>query len=183
MNNKKKIMIYNFNDLFDVLHELEPELNLKFFRENNSKYNENNFDLIINQKQNTNINNQITLSKFPMKISKLIEEINLGILKQNFQVQSEIKIGNFLLNLNSREIEKNDKKLKLTEKEINIIIYLNKSNNPVSIHKLQNEVWGYQSDLETHTVETHIYRLRKKVSKKFFVEDFIVSEKNGYRIN
>ena len=62
MNNKKKIMIYNFNDLFDVLHELEPELNLKFFRENNSKYNENNFDLIINQKQNTNINNQITLS-------------------------------------------------------------------------------------------------------------------------
>ncbi|MDA8737572.1 helix-turn-helix domain-containing protein, partial [Candidatus Pelagibacter bacterium] len=73
--------------------------------------------------------------------------------------------------------------LKLTEKETNIIIYLSQSANPVSIDQLQSDVWGYGSKLETHTVETHIYRLRKKISKKFNDNKFISSHKNGYQIN
>ena len=56
-------------------------------------------------------------------------------------------------------------RLKLTEKEINSIIYLSKSKKPVKIQELQSNVWGYQSQLETHIVETHIYRLRKKFQK------------------
>ena len=73
-------------------------------------------------------------------------------------------------------------KLKLTEKEINIITYLSKSNKPVSIDELQENVWGYQSDIETHTVETHIYRLRKKMNNIFSDENFIKSSKAGYII-
>ena len=75
-----------------------------------------------------------------------------------------------------------DKKLKLTEKEISSIIYLFKSKSSVNIQELQTKVWGYQSKLETHTVETHIYRLRKKILKTFKDDDFIISNKNGYEI-
>ena len=73
-------------------------------------------------------------------------------------------------------------KIKLTEKEINSIIYLNKAGKSVKIQELQSKVWGYQSELETHTVETHIYRLRKKILKIFNDENFIISDKNGYKI-
>ena len=76
----------------------------------------------------------------------------------------------------------NNTQLKLTEKEINTITYLSKLNKPVSIDELQENVWGYQSDIETHTVETHIYRLRKKILNKFNDSGFITSEKNGYQI-
>ena len=64
----------------------------------------------------------------------------------------------------------------------NIIVYLSKSKSVISIDKLQTEVWGHQSKLETHTVETHIYRLRKKILKTFNDEFFIISKKNGYQI-
>ena len=77
----------------------------------------------------------------------------------------------------------NANKLKLTEKEISSIIYLSKSKKPVKIQELQSNVWGYQSQLETHTVETHIYRLRKKISKAFKDEDFILSKDDGYEVN
>ena len=73
--------------------------------------------------------------------------------------------------------------LKLTEKEINSIVYLNKATNSVKVNELQSKVWSYQSELETHTVETHIYRLRKKILKVFNDEDFIKSNKDGYQIN
>ena len=85
--------------------------------------------------------------------------------------------------MNSRELFHNNIKLKLTEKEINIIIYISKFEIPISVSQLQKNVWGYQSDLDTHTVETHIYRLRKKISEIFSDENFIKSEKNGYKID
>ena len=77
---------------------------------------------------------------------------------------------------------KNNIKLKLTEKEINTITYLSKSEKPVNIDELQEKVWSYHSDIETHTVETHIYRLRKKILDTFNDKNFIISEKNGYQI-
>jgi DNA-binding response OmpR family regulator len=93
-----------------------------------------------------------------------------------------VKVKNYIIDLNSREMSVNSTKIKLTEKEINTIIYLSKSNKPVSIDKLQEKVWSYQSDIETHTVETHIYRLRKKILNIFNDKEFIISEKNGYQI-
>ena len=67
---------------------------------------------------------------------------------------------------------KKEKKIKLTEKELQLILYLDLKKDPQNITKLQNEIWGYNKDLETHTVETHIYRLRKKIQKEFNDEQF-----------
>ena len=133
-------------------------------------------------KKNLNLSNQVYLDSKPINISKLIEKINIEFLKLHFNNQSHIKINNYTINLNSREMQLNSKKLKLTEKEINIIIYLIKKNEPVNIIELQKNVWSYQPDIETHTVETHIYRLRKKIFTAFNNNEFIVSKKNGYQI-
>jgi DNA-binding response OmpR family regulator len=122
------------------------------------------------------------LYNFPINIFKLIEKINIEFLKLQFNSQSELKINNYTIDLNSREMIMYNSKLKLTEKEINTIKYLSQSNKPVSINELQEKVWSYQSDLETHTVETHVYRLRKKILNIFSDDEFIISKKNGYQI-
>ena len=128
------------------------------------------------------IDNQFVLDKGPINIFKLLEKINIEFLKLQFNSQSKVKVNNYIIDLNSREMLIKDNKLKLTEKEINTISYLSKSEKPVSIDELQEKVWSYQSDIETHTVETHIYRLRKKILNTFNDKDFIISEKNGYQI-
>ena len=181
----KKLIIYDFIELSSILDEIKKELNyaievldLNEIREIDKK----SLFLIIGKTRIPSIKNQLTLEKFPMRISKLIEKINIEFLKINFHNQSQVKIGKYQINLNSREMIIEKTTLKLTEKEVNIILYLSNSNRPMSIDKLQNEVWGYNSDLETHTVETHIYRLRKKILSKFDDDNFIISEKKGYRI-
>ena len=128
------------------------------------------------------INNQFILENKPIKILKLLEKINIKFLKLQFNSQSHIKVKTYTIDLNSREMLMNDTKLKLTEKEINTIIYLSKLNKPVSVDELQEKVWSYQSGIETHTVETHIYRLRKKILSTFNDKEFIISKKNGYQI-
>ena len=86
------------------------------------------------------------------------------------------------MNINSRILSKENNNLKLTEKEIDIILFLYKNKKTTNISVLQKEVWGYSPDLETHTVETHIYRLRKKIKDSFKDENFILSQKEGYLI-
>ena len=103
-------------------------------------------------------------------------------MKNNFSDQSKVNINNYIIDLNSREMLFKDFKLKLTEKEVNTIVYLSKKKKPVNIEELEKNVWRYQSDVETHTVETHIYRLRKKIFKTFKDQNFVTSEKNGYQI-
>ena len=134
------------------------------------------------RKEISKFQNQIVLKNFPLKINKIIETININFLKIKFSQQSHINIGNYKLNLNSRKIFDTEKDLDLTEKEADIIIFLKNSKKPVSIDELQTHVWGHSSKLETHTVETHIYRLRKKISNKFGNTDFILSTKSGYNI-
>ena len=85
--------------------------------------------------------------------------------------------------MNSRKIFYEEKFLKLTEKEIEIILFLKNHTDPKNIQSLQKDVWGYISDLETHTVETHIYRLRKKIKENFNDENFIISTKEGYHLD
>ena len=86
------------------------------------------------------------------------------------------------MDINSREISKSNKKLKLTEREIDTILFLNSKKEPQSIKTLLSEVWGYMAEIETHTVETHIYRLRKKIAEEFDDNNFILSHDNGYLI-
>ena len=138
--------------------------------------------LIVSNKKYSDISNQFILDNTPVKIFKLIEKINIEFLKIQYNNQSKVKVNNYTIDLNSREMLTDNTKLKLTEKEINTITYLSKSNKPISIDELQENVWSYQSDIETHTVETHIYRLRKKILNTFNDNEFIISKKNGYQI-
>ena len=105
------------------------------------------------------IENNYNIFKYPVDIYNLIEKINIQLIKYKYNFQSKIKVKNYSLDLNSRIISKGDNILKLTEREMDIIIFLNESNLPQKINALQNQVWGYSSELETHTVETHVYRL------------------------
>ena len=186
--NLKKLIIYDFKELFKILYEIKKELDYEIIEisaENplNISLNKKNNHLVIVKKLVKNLNNQILVTSLPIKLSKLIEKLNIEFLKKNFHSQSEFKIQKYNLDINSRELIFKDKKIKLTEKESNIILYISNSLKPVSIEDLQLNVWGYQSDLETHTVETHVYRLRKKILKSFDDNNFISSEKNGYQIN
>ena len=119
---------------------------------------------------------------YPIKINNLIEKLNVQLIKQKYDNQSYIEISNYKLDLNSRTISTSANKLKLTERETEIILFLNDKKSPQKVNDLQNKVWGFSSDLETHTVETHIYRLRKKISNVFNDENFIISHKDGYLI-
>lgn len=183
----QNLIIYQFNSFYKILKEIEKELRLNVIEVldyKTLKITTNGLDsyLIISKKNDPKITGQLTIEKFPIKILKAIEKINIEFLKKKFNDQSHIQINNYKINLNSRQIILKNKNLKLTEKEVNTIIYLFNSQNPVSPAELQKNVWGYQSDLETHTVETHIYRLRKKFLEFFDDNKFILSIKNGYKI-
>ncbi len=184
--NTHNLVIYELDELYKIFEEIKKDINFNFKKINkqellNLKSNSN--CLILTKKKIPELDNQIIFDKFPISIFKILERINIEFIKKNFQEQSEILIGNYIFNINSREMSSNANKLKLTEKEINSIVYLLKAKKPVKIRELQSNVWGYQSQLETHTVETHIYRLRKKISKVFKDENFILSKDDGYEIN
>ena len=192
--NKQSIIIYDFEILFIILKEIKENLKFEIFnfikndeisKLDNSTYG--NYLIVVKSLSNF-INKDIEKKKLylienlPIKIDQFIEKINIQLLKQKYNYQSEIRINKYKLNLNSREISLNKKLIKLTEKEIDIILFLNENKKPINIDILQKEVWGYSSELETHTVETHIYRLRKKLKDKFNDEEFILSLKKGYQI-
>jgi len=188
----QNIFILNSKTLYDILIELKNLLNFNILQMNEKDLNKNTFDnfknyiLLTNDVKNINKNPYIDKTKVlvidenPIPIKKLIEKINIFILKESFQTQSKKKIKDYYFDLNDRTIFKKEKKIKLTEKELQLILYLDLKKDPQNITKLQNEIWGYNKDLETHTVETHIYRLRKKIQKEFNDEQFIKSNKNGY---
>ena len=185
--NNQTLLIYDFDYLFEILIELQKELNLNIINVSKNDLSDifvdgNPDQLLITKKLIPNIKNQHLIEDFPIKISKLIEKINLRLLKLKFSEQSEIKVGKYTININSREMKLNQLRIKLTEKECDLITYLDKLNKPVSIAELQSNVWDHQSKLESHTVETHIYRLRQKISNTFNDIDFILSKKNGYQI-
>jgi len=196
---KQSLHIVEFSKLYNILHEVKD---LFIFNINNYE-NLNNFlkDLdaniidctnsliIVDNKQHQlffnkkmNKKNILFINKPPIKIEKLIDMINTHLIKQKYSFQSKLDIKNYILNLNSRVIANKQNQLKLTEREIDIIMFLKDKAIPQSVVSLQNEVWGYSDSLETHTVETHIYRLRKKIKDKFNDEKFITSHDGGYLI-
>ena len=183
----KTIIIYQNKILFNILNELYSDqfsiifVNKKNLNDFNLK--ELNDYLIITNENNLDFKNELIIKDYPIKIKKILELINVNFLRNNYKVKSKINIGSYILNLNSKEISRDNKKLFLTERESNLILFLKKSSNPVNINQLQKEVWGHISELETHTVETHIYRLRKKIKQIFADDEFINSTQNGYKIN
>ena len=167
-----------FNEKKDLLKKIDEDI----------KFMENSI-ILVNQKDFSSLKSKIyekriyCIAKFPIKISNLIDQINAKLIQQNYLAQSNININQYILDINSRILRKSDNVLKLTEREIDTILYLKKQNKPVKVDILQKKVWKYGEDLETHTVETHIYRLRKKIKDKFNDDSFIQSKKDGYIIN
>jgi hypothetical protein len=191
----QNIFIINFNSLYEILKEIKDNLsfNIENYTNEDDFLDNSNLDLkdsLIITKSNKNLllnknlseKNFLDFSLFPISLNKLIELINIQLIKLKFNHQSKINIKGYELNLNSKFISKNNLNLKLTEKEIEIILYLNEKGLKHDVLHLQKNVWGYSADIETHTVETHIYRLRKKLSDKFNDENFILTGQNGYFI-
>ena len=139
-------------------------------------------NIIFLSQEDDNQDEDNNIFQHPIDIYTLIEKINIQLIKQKYNSQSKIKVKNYLMDLNSRIIANNKKSLKLTEREMDIILFLIEKKQPQKINDLQNQVWRYSSDLETHTVETHIYRLRKKINDCFNDENFIISTDKGYFI-
>ena len=184
---KQNLIIYEFVELFNILNEIKKNLNFNLINASKKdffelKINDLSSFLIITKNKNRTFENQIVFDNYPLRISKLLETININFLKNRFNKQSDIDLGFYKLNLNSRKIFYDKIELNLTEKEADIIMFLKKSQKPVTIDELQSKVWGHSSKLDTHTVETHIYRLRKKINDKFKNNNFIQSTKLGYNI-
>tara|TARA_B100001245_G_scaffold223793_1_gene197074 strand:- start:528 stop:1175 length:648 start_codon:yes stop_codon:yes gene_type:complete len=179
-DNFLKLYRENKIDIANSLILTKAENKDLFVKKNN--INKQNIFLFYNKDNNYDINLEYNLLKYPIEIYSLIEKINIQLIKQKYNYQSKIKLNDYYLDLNSRNIAKKDKSLKLTEREMDIILFLNDKKKPQKINILQNEVWEYSSDLETHTVETHIYRLRKKINNKFKDNKFIISTDEGYII-
>ena len=196
---KQSVSLVEFSKLYNILHEINDLFSFNIFNYQNTKeflqeIESNNTKcinstIIIDKPNQTllsnskiNRNNILVLDTLPFKIERLLDDINSQLIKQKYNFHSKLDIKNYTLNFNSRIISNKTKELKLTEREIDIILFLKDQNIPQSVSMLQNKVWGYSFDLETHTVETHIYRLRKKIKDKFNDENFIISEDTGYKI-
>ena len=190
---KLAVYILNFKDLYNIIHEIKNFFNIELFNfedtksiiEYQKKRSDKSFIIVTKKKFNEDfINNKqiITIDSLPLNFFTLIEKINSSLLMQQYDFQSNINIAGYKLDINSRVLSLNNNKLKLTEREIQIILFLKNQKKPINIDTLQKEVWGYSKELETHTVETHVYRLRKKLKKSFDDQNFIKSDKKGYFI-
>ena len=190
--NKKNIFIINSKSLYDIFNEVKALFDFNVFEINKNDLEFNNFPVEpnsiflsysleeVNKLKYLDKSKLIVLDNFPIPIIKIIEKINLLFLKINYQLKSEIKVKQYILNLNDKTIKKDEKKIKLTEKELEIILFLSSNQKPQKTLNLQKKIWKYKSDLETHTVETHIYRLRKKIETEFKDAKFISSNQEGY---
>ena len=193
----QKLYIINLSNFYDIIKELKEHIDYELLKFDNKeiffgKYNNESISiensiLVVHEKEYNffvkNINeDQIIKFKPPVNIFTFIENLNVKFIKKKYHDQSNVNVKDFFLDINSRELKKGKSSLKLTERETDMILFLNNSKKPVNVETLEKEIWQYSSELETHTVETHIYRLRKKIKAEFGNDDLIISNKNGYTI-
>jgi len=185
--NSKVLFIYNSFKLFNILNEIKHNINFEIYKIDKNDFQKVDIDkfknyLVITTTSCDGIGGCIKLENLPIKLNKLIEKLNIRFLKNQYNNQSELIIGKYTLDLNSRKIIFKDVSFNLTEKESDLLLFM-KNNKKVSLKELQKNVWGHSTGLETHTVETHIYRLRKKILKNFKDNNFIEHDKEGYYLN
>ena len=187
---KFKIKFYDDLNLCikDIVYH--DQLVIFFITEANKQYyekiNKNSFPFIVITKSLT-FKNKLSgrLAEqliMPFSILDLDKKIVSLLAKYEFKKSSLISLRNYMIDKNERKIKKNDLELKLTEKEINFLILFSQSAKPLSRNFLLKNVWNYSSRSDTHTVETHIHRLRKKILKKFEDNNFIKNNDKGYYI-
>ena len=192
---KQNVFIINFNSLYEILDENKDNLSFNIIKYKKIEelfldkiFDKKNSLLIAKSINKSNLNknfddkNILSFQNYPIIFGKLIELINIQLIQIKFNHQSRVNVKDYELDLNSKTLYKDNLVLKLTEKEIEIILYLSKNKNKHNILDLQKNIWGYAADMETHTVETHVYRLRKKMSNKFNEDNFILSYPEGYSL-
>ena len=193
----QKLYIINLSNFFDIISELKEHISYEILKFDNKEFffdkytNESisieNSILVVHEKEYNffvkNINeDQIIKFKPPVNIFSFIENLNIRFIQKKYQDQSNVNVKDFFLDINSRELKKGKLSLKLTERETDMILFLNNSKKSVNVETLEKEIWQHSSELETHTVETHIYRLRKKIKAEFGNDELIKSDKDGYTI-
>ena len=193
----QKLYIINLSNFYNIISELQEHIGYEILKFDNKEIFFNKYEsksistensiLVVHEKEYDffvkNLNeDQIIKLKPPVNIFTFIENLNVRFIQKKYQDQSNVNVKDFFLDINSRELKKGKSSLKLTERETDMILFLNNSKKPVNVETLEKEIWQHSSELETHTVETHIYRLRKKIKAEFGNDDLIKSNKNGYTI-
>ena len=193
----QKLYIINLSNFYDIISELKEHIGFEILKFDNKeiffdKYKSESIStensiLIVHEKEYNffvkEINeDQIIKFKPPVSIFTFVENLNVRFIQKKYQDQSSVNVKEFFLDINSRELKNGNSTLKLTERETDMILFLNNSKKPVNVETLEKEIWQHSSELETHTVETHIYRLRKKIKAEFGNDDLIKSNKSGYTI-
>ena len=158
------------------------EKNKSFFYQNKI----NNFPSILISESSTSKNmflNELSEQlNMPFTVIEFKKKVISLIAKNEFKKNSLIQLNDYIVDKNERKIKKNNLELQLSEKEINFLVLFSKSKKPVNKNVVLKNVWNYSSESETHTIETHIYRLRKKILKKFGDNNFIKNNDQGYYI-
>ena len=209
--NEQTISIFGDKILFEILNEIKifSKYKVKFFENYNEYLEEKNKGIIIFflNNNNTNLYKNISEKNFsiltifdksiskkklfaeakenltaPFFIKDLEKKITLAFAKAEYKKNSLIYLNGYLIDKNERKIRKNNLELQLSEKEVDFLILFSKNKEPISRHSVLKTVWNYSSASETHTVETHIHRLRKKILTKFKDDNFIKNNNKGYYI-
>lgn len=149
----------------NILQEIEKSNKIKILLSNTKKENPNYFNEIIS---------------LPISVNDLNDIVENSIIKKSFNINSSIKIKNYTLDKNEKKLIKDKTFILLTEKEIQLLELFLTNEKPVNKNKILEVVWKYSKSADTHTVETHIYRLRKKIKDKFSDEKFILNNDEGY---
>ena len=190
MFSKYKIKYYDKADLCIKDAEKKDQLAVFFINESNrdlfKDFKKNNFPLIfvgepsiLKKVLSEKLNNQLST---PFTILDFEKKVIITIAKDEFRKNSLIHLSDYIIDKNERKIKKNNLELQLSEKEVDFLILFKKKGEPINKNFVLKNVWNYSSESETHTVETHIHRLRKKILNKFGDNNFIKNNKNGYYI-
>tara|TARA_B100001167_G_C16659922_1_gene252733 strand:+ start:59 stop:682 length:624 start_codon:yes stop_codon:yes gene_type:complete len=182
-----KFKIKHYEDLNLCIKQAEKVNQLVvFFTNLPNKIEINNFPSILITKflvPKKKLSNELSEQlKMPFSILDFEKKVISLIAKSEFKKNSLINLSGYVIDKNERKIKKSYLELKLSEKEINFLILFTKTKEPISRNLVLKNVWNYSEETETHTVETHIHRLRKKILEKFGDKDFIKNNDRGYYI-
>ena len=168
---------FNLNHDVILFHEdaLKYKKNVEIINESNS------LKIYATNKKDTSINYDAVM-ELPLTLKEINSLVEGITVKKIFSKNSSIKIKNYFLNKNEKKLSKENIEIILTEREVQLLELLLKYNKPISKNKILSSVWNYAPDADTHTIETHIYRLRKKINDKFSDNNFILNTKNGYSL-
>jgi len=187
---KLNIKYYDKFDLCEKQTTTYQHIFIFFINEENEKdyvnAKKNNLPIIAIAKptiaKNIILGEFVEYLNFPFRIQELEKKIIILLSRYEYKKSSLIKLGEYIIDKNERKIKKKNLELQLTEREVNFLVLFSKNNKPISRNFVLQNVWNYSPKSDTHTIETHIHRLRKKIFDKFKDKNFIKNNNKGYYI-